>query len=126
MARIAGVELQDKWKVDYALTNIKGIGWALSKKVLMKAKIDPQKRVSDLTSADIAKISSKLEEHPTGGDVIRQVKGSISRLQTIGSYRGARHARGLPVRGQCTQSNARTRKGPRKTVAGKKGVKEKR
>ncbi|MEJ2347794.1 MAG: 30S ribosomal protein S13 [Patescibacteria group bacterium] len=116
MARIAGVEIEDKLKVDYALTKIKGIGWALSKKILNSLKIDPSKRLSELTSDQIAKIASKMEEHSTEGDLIRKVREDISRLRTTGSYRGMRHTKGLPVRGQRTRTNARTKRGKRKTV----------
>ena len=116
MARIAGVELQDKWKVTYALTNIRGIGWALSRQILDSLKIEDSKRVSDLTSNQVAKIASKVEEYPIEGSLTRQVKSNISRLQATGSYRGVRHAKGLPVRGQRTRSNARTKRGKRKTV----------
>lgn len=116
MARIAGVELQDKWKVDYALTNIKGVGWSLSRQILDSLKIDDSKRVSDLTSEEVARIASKVEEYPIEGELERQVRSNISRLQAIGSYRGTRHAKGLPVRGQRTRSNARTKRGKRKTV----------
>ncbi len=110
MARIAGIELQDKWKVDYALTNIKGIGWALSEKILDSVGIKNTKRISDLSSEDIAKIASELEKHSTEGDLARNVRTNIQRLQQIGSYRGTRHQKGLPARGQ------RTRRGKRKTV----------
>jgi small subunit ribosomal protein S13 len=116
MARIAGVELQDKWKVDYALTNIKGVGWPLSRQILDSLKIDDSKRVSDLTSDEIAKIASKVEKYPIEGELARQVKSNVSRLQAIGTYRGGRHAKGLPARGQRTRSNARTKRGKRKTV----------
>lgn len=116
MARITGIELQDKWKVDYALTNIKGIGWALSEKILNSLKIDTTKRVSDLSTEEIKKIAKKIEAYPTEGELARRVRSSISRLQAIGSYKGIRHSRGLPVRGQRTKSNARTKRGKRKTV----------
>jgi len=116
MARIAGIELQDNWKVDYALTEIRGIGWSLSKKILDSLKIDTAKRISALTSEEISKISSKLEEYTTEGELARMVRSNISRLQTIGSYRGARHTKNLPVRGQRTRTNARTKRGKRKTV----------
>lgn len=116
MARIAGVELQDNWKVDYALTNIKGIGWSLAKKVLGMTKIDSGKRISDLDTDEIAKIASVLEEYPTEGELTRRVRSDISRLKNIGTYRGIRHAKGLPARGQRTRSNARTKRGKRKTV----------
>ncbi|OGM11585.1 30S ribosomal protein S13 [Candidatus Woesebacteria bacterium RBG_16_34_12] len=116
MARITGVELNDNWKVDYALTNIKGIGWSLSKKILDSLAVDPKKRVSQLTSDEIAKINSKIEEYPVEGELLRRVKSNITRLQAINSYRGLRHSRGLPVRGQRTRRNARTKRGKRKTV----------
>jgi len=116
MARISGIELQDSWRIEYALTKVKGIGWSMSKKILSAAKIDPTVRVSKLSSEDIATIASKLEEYPTEGDLIRQVRTNVSRLQTIGAYRGIRHSRGLPVRGQRTKSNARAKRGKRKTV----------
>ncbi|MGD8744160.1 MAG: 30S ribosomal protein S13 [Candidatus Woesebacteria bacterium] len=116
MARITGVELQDSWNIDYALTNIKGVGWSLSKKILKSLKIDPEKNVSDLTSDDIAKIAGKVDEYATEGELTRQVRSNIQRLKVIGSYRGDRHKKGLPARGQRTRSNARTKRGKRKTV----------
>lgn len=116
MARISGIELQDNWKVDYALTRIKGVGWPLSKKILESLKIDNSKRISDLSSDEITKISTKLEEYPLEGELVRQVRANIARLQSIGTYRGLRHTRGLPVRGQRTRTNARTKRGKRKTV----------
>ncbi len=116
MARIAGVDLTDKDRIDYALTRIKGIGWTLSKKLLADLKIEANRRVSTLTPDEISKITSKLEDYPTEGDLFRQVKANIARLQVIGSYRGGRHSRGLPVRGQRTRTNARTKRGKRKTV----------
>lgn len=116
MARIAGVELKDNWKVDYALTNIKGVGWSMSQKILAILKLDTKKRVSDLTSEDIAHIQNELEKIPFEGELLRQVKNNLNRLHAIGSYRGIRHSRGLPARGQRTKSNARTKRGKRKTV----------
>lgn len=116
MARISGIELNDNWKVDYALTRIKGIGWPTSKKVLSSLKFDLTKRIKDLSPEELNKITTKLEETPTEGDLIRRVKTNITRLQTIGSYRGLRHTKGLPVRGQRTKTNARTKRGKRKTV----------
>lgn len=116
MARIAGVELQDDWKVDYALTKIKGIGWSLSGKILNSLDIDFSKRVSDLSSDEISKIASKMEDYPIEGRLIRMVRESISRLKATGSYKGIRHSRGLPVRGQRTRTNARTKRGKRKTI----------
>ncbi len=116
MIRIAGVELQDNWKVNYALTKIKGIGWSLSKKMLNELGIDSSKRVSQLTSDELLKLSSKVEEYPIEGELLRRVTANIQRLKTIGSYRGIRHSRNLPVRGQRTRRNARTKRGKRKTV----------
>ena len=116
MARIAGIDLQDNWKVDYALTRIKGIGWTLSKKILSSLKIDTVKRISDLSSDEVSKIAVKVEEHMIEGELMRVVKGNISRLKQIATYRGGRHAKGLPVRGQRTKTNARTKRGKRKTI----------
>ncbi len=116
MTRIAGLELQDNWRVVYALTKIKGIGWPLSTKILNSLKIDSAKRLSQLNVDEVSAIASKIEEYPTEGDLVRQTRGNITRLQAISSYRGIRHSRGLPVRGQRTRSNARTKRGKRKTV----------
>lgn len=116
MARISGIELNDKWRIDFALTRIKGIGWALSTKILELLKFDPSRRVKDLSAEEINKITGKIEENPTEGDLVRRVKANINRLQAIGSYRGIRHTKGLPVRGQRTKTNARTKRGKRKTV----------
>ena len=116
MARIAGIDLQDGWKEDYALTKIKGLGWTLSKKVVKKVGIDTKKRISDLTAAEVSKISAELEKYQIEGDLLRNVRGNIQRLQVIGSYRGSRHNKGLPSRGQRTRTNARTKRGKRKTV----------
>ncbi len=116
MARIAGVDLQDNWKVDFALTRIKGIGWALSKKVLAELKFDTSRRMNSLTPEEVSTLTTKLEEYPTEGDLIRRVKQNVQRLHVIGSLRGLRHSRGLPTRGQRTRTNARTKRGKRKTV----------
>jgi small subunit ribosomal protein S13 len=116
MARIAGVELQDNAKIDYALTKIKGIGWSLSEEILKSVKIDTAKRASELTPDEVAKLATKIDERLIEGDLVRQVRGNIQRLKTIGSYRGMRHTRGLPARGQRTRRNARTKRGKRKTV----------
>lgn len=116
MTRIAGIDLQENWKVDFALTKIKGLGWALSKKVLNDAKIDSKKRVSELTGDEVSKITNELEKYKIEGDLLRSVRENIQRLQIIGSYRGLRHTKGLPVRGQRTRTNARTKRGKRKTV----------
>lgn len=116
MARIAGIDLQDGWKVDYALTKIRGLGWSLSKAIIKAAGVPNTKRVSDLTADDISKISTELEKYQIEGDLARVVRGNIQRLQVIGSYRGLRHSRNLPARGQRTRTNARTKRGKRKTV----------
>jgi|SRR3989344_561225 len=116
MARIAGIELQDNWKINYALTRIKGIGWSLSEQILKSVNLDPKKRVSDLKPEEVTKLASKVEGYPIEGELLRQVRNNIQRLKTIGSYRGIRHTRGLPTRGQRTRSNARTKRGKRKTV----------
>lgn len=116
MARISGIELNDNLRIDYALTRIKGIGWTVSKKLLADIKFDPTRRIKDLSIDELNKISGKIEEFPTEGDLLRRVKANISRLQAIGSYRGVRHSKGLPVRGQRTKTNARTKRGKRKTV----------
>lgn len=116
MARIAGVELRDGWRVDFALTKVKGVGWSLSKSVLSRIKFDPARRVSTLTNSEIATIATELGKYPTEGELSRIIKGNIGRLKAIGSYRGMRHTRGLPLRGQRTRTNARTKRGKRKTV----------
>ena len=114
--RISGVELADNWKVDFALTRIKGIGWSLSDSILNKLKIDRSKRVADLTTDEVSKITSKVEEQPIEGELSRRVRENITRLRQTGAYRGIRHARALPARGQRTRRNARTKRGKRKTV----------
>lgn len=116
MARIAGIELNDNWKLDFALTRIKGVGWSVSRDIMEKLGFERTKRVKDLTSEDIGKITSTLDENPTEGDLVRRVRANIQRLQAIGSYRGMRHTKGLPSRGQRTKTNARTKRGKRKTV----------
>ena len=116
MARISGIELNDNLRIDYALTRIKGIGWTLSNKLLKSLGFDVSKRISELSLEELNKISNKIEEFPTEGDLLRRVKTNIGRLQAIGSYRGIRHTKGLPVRGQRTKTNARTKRGKRKTV----------
>ena len=116
MARISGIELQDNWRVDYALTNIRGIGWSLSEKILDELKMDSSTRMKDLKREEIAKIASKIDEYPTEGQLARSIRGNVNRLKQIGSYRGMRHTRGLPSRGQRTKSNARTKRGKRRTV----------
>lgn len=116
MARISGVELNDNWTVDFALTRLKGIGWTSAVKVLEAVKMAPKTRVKDLSVEDINKITAELDKYAVEGDLIRKIRENIQRLRETGTYRGMRHARGLPVRGQRTKSNARTRRGKRKTV----------
>ncbi|MEK7061578.1 MAG: 30S ribosomal protein S13 [Patescibacteria group bacterium] len=116
MARIAGLELNDGWRVEFALTRVKGIGWSLAGKIIDTLKIDRSKRMKDLTPEEVSKITTELEKYDTEGDLFRKVKANIVRLQTIGSYRGLRHSRNLPVRGQRTRVNARTKRGKRKTI----------
>src|SRR3989344_2050863 len=116
MARISGIDLPENSRIDYALTKIRGIGWALSTRALKNAKIDPSKKTKDLTSQEVGAIAKAIEKFPTEGDLARLVRTNIQRLQTAGTYRGIRHSRNLPVRGQRTKSNARTKRGKRKTV----------
>ena len=120
MARIAGVDLPRDKRVEIGLTYIYGIGLTLSKEILSKAGINPDVRVKDLTEDDVANIRNVLAEYKVEGDLRREVSLNIKRLVEIGSYIGNRHRQGLPTRGQRTKTNARTRKGPRKTIAGKK------
>ena len=121
MARIAGVDLPREKRVEIGLTYIYGIGRASSVKILEKANVNPDTRVRDLTDEDVKKISAVIDETQTvEGDLRRQIAMDIKRLQEIGCYRGIRHRKGLPVRGQKTKTNARTRKGPKRTVANKK------
>lgn len=121
MARIAGVDLPRDKRVEIALTYIYGIGRSRSNEILLKAQVDPDTRVKDLTEDEITRIRSIIErEYKVEGDLRREVTMNIKRLIEIGCYRGLRHRRNLPVRGQRTRTNARTRKGPRKTVPGKK------
>jgi small subunit ribosomal protein S13 len=116
MARLSGIELSDNWKADYALTRIRGLGWSLAEKILAELKIDRTKKISALTPEELSKINSKLEEYTLEGELARGVKTNITRLQAIGSYRGMRHQKNLPARGQRTRRNARTKRGKRKTV----------
>lgn len=121
MARIAGVDLPREKRVEAGLTYIYGIGPSLSKALLAETGIDPDTRVKDLTEDDIAKLRDAIDKNYTvEGDLRRQVALDIKRLMEIGCYRGLRHRRGLPCRGQRTKTNARTRKGPKKTIANKK------
>lgn len=117
MARIAGVDLPRDKRVEIALTYIYGVGRPTSKKILSQVGVDPDTRVKDLTEEEINKLRETIEKNYTvEGDLRREVAMNIKRLIEIGCYRGLRHRRGLPVRGQRTKTNARTRKGPRKTV----------
>lgn len=117
MARIAGVDLPREKRVDIGLTYIFGIGRALSNKILQETGINPATRVRDLTDDEISRLREKIEkEHKVEGDLRREIALNIKRLIEIGCYRGRRHRLGLPVRGQRTKTNARTRKGPKKTV----------
>ena len=121
MARLAGVDLPREKRVEIGLTYIFGIGLTSSKKILEKTGIDPDVRVKDLTDDDLAKLREILEnEYTVEGDLRRNIAYDIKRMKDIGCYRGIRHRRGLPVRGQRTKTNARTRKGPAKTIANKK------
>ncbi|MDO4472011.1 MAG: 30S ribosomal protein S13 [Bacillota bacterium] len=121
MARIAGVDLPNEKRIEAGLTYIYGIGWATSREILEKTGINPSTRVKDLTEEEAGKIRKVIEnDYMVEGDLRRDVSMNIKRLMEIGCYRGIRHRRGLPVRGQKTKTNARTRKGPKKTVGRKK------
>jgi len=127
MPRIVGVDIPNDKSILIALTYIVGIGKHSSELILKEVGIDENLKASKLTEDELSKITQIIDRSfIVEGQLRRQVSQNIARLRDIGCYRGLRHRRGLPVRGQCTQSNARTRKGPRKTVAGKKGVKENR
>lgn len=120
MARIAGVDIPREKRVVISLTYIYGIGKNTASKILAEAGVSEDTRVRDLTDDELGKIRDIIDKHKVEGDLRREISLNIKRLMEIGSYRGLRHRRGLPVRGQNTKNNARTRKGPRKTVAGKK------
>ncbi|SOC09419.1 small subunit ribosomal protein S13 [Ureibacillus xyleni] len=120
MARIAGVDIPRDKRVVISLTYIYGIGKTTSQKVLAAAGVNADTRVRDLTEDELNKIREQLDKYKVEGDLRREISLNIKRLMEIGSFRGIRHRRGLPVRGQNTKNNARTRKGPRKTVANKK------
>ena len=121
MARIAGIDLPREKRIEIGLTYIYGIGRKSAKDILALANIDPDIRVKDLTDAQEAALREVIDKHYTiEGDLCREVALNIKRLTEIGCYRGLRHRRGLPVRGQRTKTNARTRKGPKKTIANKK------
>ncbi|MBV8151721.1 MAG: 30S ribosomal protein S13 [Candidatus Eremiobacteraeota bacterium] len=122
MARIAGVDLPRDKRIEIGLTYIYGIGLSTAQKILAATGVDPNIRVKDLSEADERKIREQIEnaDVKVEGDLRRELAGHLKRLTDIGCYRGLRHRRGLPVRGQRTKTNARTRKGPKKTVGGKK------
>ena len=121
MARIAGVDLPREKRVEIGLTYVYGIGRASSNRILKEAGVNPDTRVRDLSDDEVARIREVIDKSQTvEGDLRREIALNIKRLMEIGCYRGIRHRRGLPVRGQKTKTNARTRKGPRRTVANKK------
>ena len=125
MARVAGVDLPRDKRIEYALTYIFGVGLSSAQKIVSAAGIDPKTRVREMTDNETSKVREILErEYTVEGDLRREVGLSIRRLQEIGCYRGLRHRRGLPVRGQRTKTNARIREGPKRTVAGKKKAKK--
>ncbi len=127
MPRIVGVDIPNDKSIWISLTGIGGIGKYTSEQILKEAGIEKSTKAGKLSEDELSRITQIIDRnYIVGGQLRRQVVQNITRLRDINCYRGIRHRRGLPVRGQCTQSNARTRKGPRKTVAGKKGVKEKR
>lgn len=121
MARIAGVDLPREKRIEIALTYIFGVGPAVAQQIISATGISPDTRVKDLTEDEEQKLRAELENnHKVEGDLRREIAMNIKRLMDIGCYRGLRHRQGLPVRGQRTKTNARTRKGPKRTVAGKK------
>ncbi|MCI9648930.1 30S ribosomal protein S13 [Oscillibacter sp.] len=120
MARIAGIDLPKDKRIEIGLTYIYGIGRKSAKDILAQAGVDPDIRVKDLTDADEQKLRDAIDDYTVEGDLRRQTALDIKRLSEIGCYRGIRHRKGLPVRGQRSKTNARTRKGPKKTIANKK------
>ena len=125
MPRVAGVDIPAQKRIDVSLRYIFGIGPTRAIEILRKANIDPAVRANKLSEEEVSRIAGIIEsDYVVEGQLRRQIQQNISRLREIRCYRGIRHMRGLPVRGQRTRTNARTRKGPKKTVAGKKGIKE--
>ncbi len=123
MARIAGIDLPREKRIEVALTYIFGIGLSVSREILKEAEVDPSTRTRSLTDEEVVKLREIINtNHKIEGDLRRDISQNIKRLMEIGGYRGLRHRRGLPVRGQRTHTNARTRKGPRKQVGAKKKV----
>ncbi len=122
MARIAGVNIPTTKRVEVGLTYVFGIGRSTARQILAQTKVDPDTYVKDLTEDEIIKLREAVESRPVEGELRRERSQNIKRLGEIGAYRGIRHRRGLPVRGQRTHTNARTKKGPRRAIAGKKKV----
>src|SRR5258708_5841482 len=123
MARISGVDLPREKRVEIGLTYIYGIGRVIARRILAASGVNPDQRIKDLTDADVNKLRQEIEKNTRVEGALRtEVAMNIKRLMDIGSYRGARHRKGLPVRGQRTHTNARTKKGPRRAIAGKKKV----
>jgi small subunit ribosomal protein S13 len=121
VARIAGVDLPKNKRMEIALTYIYGIGRSKSKEILREAGVDPDTKTDQLADSEITSIRNIIDkEHKVEGDLRREISMSVKRLMDVGTYRGLRHRKGLPVRGQRTSTNARTRKGPRRSIAGKK------
>lgn len=120
MARIAGVDLPNNKRIDIALQGIYGVGRHVSKKIVEAARLDPLMKAGDLDPNQVNEIRKALDNYTVEGDLRREIALNIKRLVDLGCYRGSRHRKNLPVRGQRTKTNSRTRKGPRKTVAGKK------
>ncbi|MDR3249936.1 MAG: 30S ribosomal protein S13 [Mycoplasmataceae bacterium] len=120
MARLLGVDIPNNKKVPFSLSHIYGIGIPTGKKICILANIDPEKRTSELSDKELSAIREVTIKYKTEGDLRREINQNIKVLMEIGTYRGLRHRRGLPARGQRTKTNARTRKGPRKTIANKK------
>ena len=117
MARLLGITLQDNGRIEYALTLLYGIGWGNAGKIIVQAGVDKYKRVKELSEDELKKINAIIEKnYKVEGDLKEQLNDNVKRLREIGSYRGVRHVKGLPVRGQRTRSNARTKRGKRKTV----------
>jgi len=120
MLRLVGIDLPEKKRIEVALTYIYGVGPRLAKSVLTVTKINPDTRAKDLTATDVAKLQKALESHKVEGDLRKEIRENIQRLKRVGSYRGHRHAVGLPVHGQRTRTNARTLRGKRKTIGAMK------
>ena len=121
MPRVMGVDIPGKKRVEYALRYVYGVGPSRARELVAKARIDPVKKADDLTDEEVTRLAALLQDYVLEGDLRREVQGNIRRLISIGCYRGIRHRKGLPVRGQRTSTNARTRKGPRKTVGAVRG-----